>query len=133
MSTTLTVGATTVTLHDDLQWTDEFEWQPVEQAVQRSLTGALLIDVRAKTLGRPITLAGADLKAAWMPRATIAQLYAWASVPDQAMTLSLRGVSYTVKWRHEQPPALTAVPVIDYADVDSADWYRATLKLMVTA
>lgn len=133
MSTTLTVGGTTVALHEDLLWTDEFDWHAVEQSVQRSLTGALLVDYRVKTLGRPITLSGADPRAAWLARSVVAQLYAWANAPGQIMTLVLRGTTYTVMWRHEQPPAFTAVPVIDYADPNSADWYRATLKLMVTA
>ena len=132
MSITLTVGATTVTLHPDLQWVDEFTWHPVEQAVQRSLTGALIVDVRARVSGTPITLAPADAKAAWMPRATITQLKTWAATPGQEMTLSLRGTSYTVMWRHHEAPALSAAPVQDYDDVDPDDWYRATLKLMVT-
>lgn len=133
MSTTLTVGATTVALSDDLSWTDEFDWQAVEQTTQRSLTGALLIDYRVKTLGRPITLSGADAQAAWLTRAVVAQLYAWACAPGQDMTLVLRGVTYTVMWRHEQPPAFTATPVVDFNDPGAADWYRVTLKLMVTA
>lgn len=133
MSLTLTVGGTTVALSSDLQWTDEFDWHAVEQQVQRSLTGALLVDTRAKVLGRPITLTSSDARSGWMSRATIAQLYAWAGTPGQVMTLLLRGATYTVMFRHESPPAFSAVPVVDFSDPDATDWYRATLKLMVTA
>lgn len=133
MTTTLTVGVTAVTLPFDMQWPDEFAWYPVEQATQRTLTGALVVDVRARVNGRPVTLAPADDKASWMPRASVVQLQAWASEPGQVMTLSLRGVNYQVMWRHHEAPALSATPVAGYDDVDSADWYRATLKLMVTS
>ena len=30
----------TITLPDDLLWINEFEWNPVEQTTERSLTGA---------------------------------------------------------------------------------------------
>ena len=39
MSITLTVAATTLALSDDLRWLDEAEWSPVEQSVERSITG----------------------------------------------------------------------------------------------
>lgn len=133
MSTTLTVGPVTVTVHPDLQWADEFSWHPVEQAVERTLTGALVVDTRPRVSGRPITLRPGDDKAAWMARETIEALQAWAATPGQVMTLSLRGVTYSVIWRHHDAPALDAIPVIGYSDVDSADYYRATLKLMVTS
>ena len=133
MTTTLTVTTTTVALPDDFLWRDEHDWQPVEQAVNRSLTGALIIDVRQRLLGRPITLEPPDEGAAWMTRGTLAQLQAWAAVPGQTMTLSLRGATYTVMWRHHEDPALSAKPVIAYADFDASDFVLATLKLMVTA
>lgn len=132
MAITLTVSTTTLTLDPALQWADEFDWFPVEQNVERSLTGALLIDTRARTVGRPITLAGADRQAAWLPRAAVDQLRAWADVPGQQMALVLRGVTYTVMWRH-QDGAFEATPVADYEDVVNDDWYRVTLRFMVVA
>ena len=41
--TTLTDGTTTTTISDDLMWADEFAWAPVEQTVERSITGALIV------------------------------------------------------------------------------------------
>lgn len=131
MSITLTVASTTVTLTDDLLWTDELKWHPVLQTVERSLTGALLVDTHQMTGGRPITLAGADARAAWLPRSALLVLQGWAATAGQVMTLVLRGSSYQVMWRHQDAPALDATPVIDYSSVVPEDWYRATLKLMV--
>lgn len=133
MSTTLTVGATVVSMTDDFLWADEFQWFPVEQSTERTLTGGLVVDVRAMTGGRPITLKGADDKSSWIPRAVLSQLTTWLGTPGQQMTLVLRGVSYTVIWRHHEAPALDASPVIDFSDIGPDDWYRVTLKLMVVA
>jgi len=36
---TLTYLATVITLHPDLIWGDEHNWFPVEQSVQRTITG----------------------------------------------------------------------------------------------
>lgn len=133
MSITLTVGASTASLSADLLWQDEFEWHPVAQTVERSLTGALLVDVQQMTGGRPITLRGADEKAAWTARSSVVLLQGWAATAGQVMTLTLRGSTYQVMWRHHDAPALEATPVTDYSDVVPDDWYRVNLKLMVVS
>ncbi|MGD7412717.1 hypothetical protein ACQCRK_26175, partial [Ralstonia pseudosolanacearum] len=64
-------------LPDDLLWTDEHAWTPAVAAVSYLLTGALLVESAARQKGRPITLVGAaDM--AWVTRATVNTLYAWA-------------------------------------------------------
>lgn len=128
--TTLTVGPTTLNLHPDLFWVDENAWNPVKQAVERSLTGALIVDVVGLSAGQPITLAPYDQGSAWMPRTAVDQLKAWAATPGLQMTLVLRGTSHTVMWRHQDEPALSAEPVQHFADVQPTDFYRVSLKLM---
>lgn len=130
MPISLTVSPTTVTLPEDLRWTDELDWHPVRQSVERSLTGALIVDVASATPGRSITLEPENDSSAWMPRATLEQLQTWAATPGQEMALLLRGVTHTVMWRHHDGEALSARPVVHYSDVDSADFYLVKLKLM---
>ncbi len=48
----------TITLPDDLLWINEFEWNPVEQSTERSLTGALLVQEGQFNYVRPIELSG---------------------------------------------------------------------------
>lgn len=129
--TTLTVGSTTVDL-GDLLWADEFAWQPVAQQVDRSLTGALLIQAAALLAGRPVTLTGGADDRGWISRATLLQCTAWAAVPGQVMTLAWRGSSYSVIWRH-QDGAIEATPVDPRTDDAADDDYRVTLRLMVIA
>ncbi|WP_263080055.1 hypothetical protein [Endozoicomonas sp. Mp262] len=75
-----------IELPDDLLWVDEFDWNPVAQDIDRSLTGALMVQEQAKLYGRPITLTGGD-EAGWVTRATILELMALVETPNRVMTL----------------------------------------------
>lgn len=99
MSIILTYNGTTATLSDRLQWVDEFDWSPVEQATAYSTTGALLVDVAVKQAGQPITLEGADTNA-WITRALCATLQAWAALPGIQCALVLRGTTHQVIFDH---------------------------------
>lgn len=132
MSNSISDGTTTVILPDDLQWSDEFAWSPVEQATEFSITGSLLVSVGTKAAGRPITLQGPDDESAWITRADLDQLRALAEAPGLELTLSFRGASRTVLFRH-QDVAITATPVAPYSDITSDDYYTATLRLMEIA
>lgn len=127
--TTLSDGTTTVALSDALAWADEYSWAPVEQAVRRTLTGALIISTALRVGGRPITLAYESADRAWMPRSTLNQCRAWAAIPGQQLALTLRGVAYTVLYRH-QDGAIDAAPVMPYTDVQDSDLYRVTQRFM---
>ena len=131
MSITLSDGTVTLALADDLRWTDEASWTAVEQSVERSVTGALIVSLADRgSVGRPITLAPPDEASAWMPRATLDQLLIWAALPGQQLTLVRNGVTRTVILRHHDAPAIDATPVVYYSDEQSDDPYLITLKLM---
>lgn len=130
MSITLSDGTTTVDLHPDLYWVDEYAWQPVAQTVTTTLTGALIVQNGAMQAGRKITLSPADDASAWMRKSVVDQLRNWASVAGQSLTLTLRGVSRTVIFRHHDGGAMEATPVVFFSDADSSDWFRVTLRFM---
>ena len=109
MTITLTHNGTTAQISDRLDWVDEYEWSPVEQASAYSTTGALLIDVALRQAGQPITLVGTDT-AAWIPRSLCDTLQAWASLPGITLTLTLRGIAHQVVFDHAQQ-GFTARPV----------------------
>lgn len=118
----------TIQLNPDLVWNDEFSWAPVEQAIQRTITGALIISASTRLGGRPITLQSEDDSSAWMSAATVAALRNLAVSTGRVMTLTLRGTNRSVIFRHHESPAFEAIPIVRYDD--GADWYRVTLKLM---
>lgn len=126
---TLSDGTNTIELHPDLFWSDEDNWHPVAQAVERTITGALDIQVSALNKGRPITLEPEDDNTAWMSSAVVQQLRNLAAVPGQQMVLTLRGASRTVIFRH-QDGGFEAKPVVHYRDRVPGDWYLCVIRLM---
>jgi hypothetical protein len=129
MITTLSDGTTTVVLPADLYWSDEATWTPVEQSVERTIAGAIVIDAGTKVGGRPITLAPYDDQSAWMQNADLDQLRVWAQVPLKVLTLNRGGTIYSVMFRH-QDQALDVRPVVFYSDADSTDNSLVTIRLM---
>jgi hypothetical protein len=131
MPITLTSGGTTVTLRDDMQWVDEFGWQPVSQTLEYTLTGAVVVEPSAMQGGRPITMSGADDRA-WLSYAALQTLQNWASTPGQTMQLTLRGATRNVVFDQRSGSALQAYPVAYIDDTPApGDWWVVTqLKLL---
>ena len=119
-----------VDLPADLFWSDEFSWSPVEQSTERSVTGSLIVQTSERIGGRPITLEPDGDDSAWITRADLEQLQAWASVPGLELELSLRGQIRTVIFRHHDGPAIEAKPLMHFEDVQPTDNYLATVRLM---
>lgn len=128
MAITLTYLTTTVTLHDDMRWTNEFSWTPVQQATQYTITGALLVDTAVRQTGRPITLEG-DSTSGWLTYATLQSLQSLAAVVGAEMTLNLRGLARTVVFDHASG-AIVATPVGPEADPLGTDYWVASLKFI---
>ena len=125
----ITDGANSVTLPDDLDWTDELSWSPVHQSAEPSITGATIVQIQARQSGRPITLEGTDTR--YVSGAGVAQLHAWSQAPGQELALTLRGVSRAVIFRHHDAPAFTAREIFGRVPaLDASQSYEITLKLM---
>lgn len=130
MSITLTNGLDVIELPKDLIWVDELTWSAVAQKSERGIFGTLIIDAMARNGGRPITLQG-DGDSAWISRANLRALRAWAAVPGLRMTLRLLGEDYTVVFDHgdaETTRALAMQSVIEYSDPEDGD-YSCSLVL----
>lgn len=130
MSISITDGTVVLQLNPDLIWSDENDYSPVEQEVETTLTGALVIQAGARTAGRPITLEPEDESSGWTPYSVVEQLRNWAAVPLKQLTLTLRGVSRTVIFRHQDGGGLQSAPVAHYRDVAADDPYLCTIRLM---
>jgi hypothetical protein len=132
MPNTLTKGATTLTLHPQLTWPDEFAWSAVAARQERGAGGALFLDLGVKLSGRPITLDGRGR--AYDTRGLAKALRAWTDDPAAVMTLVYRGTTYTVRWRYDgDNPPMDAEPVHDWADPDDTDYMQITLRLVQVA
>ena len=133
MAITLTRDLDVITLPPDLLWEDEFAWSPTSQGTERSITGALLVDVGPRQDGRLITLTGTE-RHAWMRRTEVQALRAWLALPEQVFTLSINGAVFTVLFDHgtdETSRAFVVSPLIDFSDPQPQDYYcSVTLRFL---
>ena len=135
MPTTLTKGATTLTLPDHLLWPDEFLWSSTQASSRYSAGGALLVDVGTKLAGRRITLQGGVDGNKYYGTASRSQaltLRSWTDDPAAAMTLVYRGVTYAVAFAPVEAP-VSFVQIVDYSTPVDADIGYFTLQLITTA
>lgn len=119
-----------LTLHHDLLWTDEHSWSKTVVTKTYAITGALLIQAATRKTGRYITLAPPNEEMAWMPRATVDTLRAWADIAELQMTLLMdNGTTYNVRFRNDDG-ALEAKPVKGFPSPQPDDPFLATIRLM---
>lgn len=126
----LTFGATTLVLPEDLRWVDEFDWPKVEQARSYTFSGALVLESRVRQAGRPITLAG-ESNSAWIPRSDVQILQAQEALPSQVFTLVIRGeAARTVMFNRVDGAPIRAEQILDYSDPVADDPYQITLRFI---
>ena len=118
-----------LSLPDGLKWEDEFSSAKVVQTVKRTLAGSPVVFYGQRLAGIPITLSS-SADEGWATRNVVQSLASMADVPGAVYTLSLRGVSYSVVFRHDMPPAFKADPVINVSDPQSGDYYMVKINLM---
>lgn len=134
MAITLQKGADTIVLPPDLLWSDEFAWSLVSQGTERSVTGALLVDVSTRQGGMPITLTGTE-RHAWLLRPEVQALRTWLALPEQVFTLTINGQSFTVLFDHgtdEVSRAFVVAQLVDYSDPAPQDYYCSVTLRFIT-
>ncbi|WP_163372669.1 hypothetical protein [Endozoicomonas acroporae] len=120
----------TIALPDDLLWINEFEWNPVEQSTERSLTGALLVQEQAKLQGRPIELTGGQ-QAGWVSRKTVLELQDLTAAPDKVMILTLPDMrQLNVIFDRSSGSPVSASPVLEEAYPADNSYYHLSLRLI---
>jgi hypothetical protein len=112
-----------VSYGDNWTWPDEFDWSPIAQSTEYTLTGALIVEPHERQAGRPITLTGE-----WLTRAQVEALLVLRDTAGQ-MTVEYRGIEYDVRWRHGDTP-VEARELFDVADPDAGWQYDVTLRFL---
>lgn len=124
---------TTITLPTDLDWSNEFEWNQVEQSQDRTLSGAVIIQEGLKTYGRDIDLIGGQ-DGAWVSRATVQALRLLEAEIGKVMLLTLPDNStHHVQFNRTKGPAIEARQVMRLANPGDDHWYTLTLRLITVA
>lgn len=118
-----------ITLPPSLTWTDRDNYQPVSQALRRARDGTPVVYHAPILAARPITLESTE-RSGWMTRAVLDQLQALASTPGSTHSLSIGAQTFSVIWRHDDPPALSAEPLVARTTHEATDYFRVTLKFL---
>ncbi|OTG79414.1 hypothetical protein [Acinetobacter sp. ANC 4648] len=120
-----------VQLSDGFLWSDEFEWNQIEQKQDRAVDGSLIIQEGRKKSGRPLTLT-ADKNMAWLKRHIVSSLKDWSLLQEQ-FTLQFDYFhdkrSFNVIFNH-QDKAIEAQPVLEHPTVSEDDLYNVTLRFL---
>ena len=119
-----------VSLSDGFLWSDEFEWKPIEQKLERAIDGTAIIQEGKKKSGRSIALVPADKEMGWIKRRDLRSLLAWSELQEQ-FTLEFEyphdNRHFNVIFNHEAG-ALEAKPVKDLPTISEDDYYNVTMR-----
>jgi hypothetical protein len=113
----------------DLVIEDEYAQAGVRSVVEFSLGGRPIIweDLR---YGKTIDLVGTG-DTGWIDRSTLEQLQSIANIPLQEFTLDYEGELKSVRFRQEDPPVISATPILPRPNHVDGDWYaNVRIKLM---
>ncbi|WP_416311170.1 hypothetical protein [Pseudomonas sp. W03] len=121
-----------VALDDQFEWVDEFDWDPVAQVQERSVTGVLLVQEGVKVHGRPITLQSND--GVWTPLSVVRQLEILRDQPGRVMPLVLPdGREFSVIFDRTNGAPLSAKQVWRKVNPGPDDDYDVNLRLITVA
>lgn len=128
----MTISLDAITL-PDLVKDGEFDWMPVQAQAGLSLSGSDIFRADFQA-GEPIDLIGGT-DFGWIARSVLLQLQALANIPGATYLLDYEGELSSVRFRHEDPPVISASPHVPRPNQVAADWYnnvRIKLSKVVT-
>lgn len=121
-----------LTLDDSLLWSDEFDWQGIEQSQEYAVNGALIVQEGKKLAGRSIELS-ADPQMGWLKRSSLSTLKDWSLLQDETFKLIFEYPhdtrEFDVIFNHART-AIEANPVKGHPTVSDDDYYRVTLRFI---
>jgi len=109
-------------------WTDQFRTSKIAQTNQRTLGGQLVSYELALVEGIDITLE-AQTDTGWLKKSEVEAVQALAEVVIATYTLIFEGETFTVQFRHDEPPAVDFTPIIFRRNSEPGDFYTGTIKL----
>jgi len=118
-----------VTLSPHMVWQDEFTYSVVAQSSLRTLGGDVKVYSQQLQKGVPITLVATE-DTGWLTKDQVRDTAALADAAGNTYSLTLGVQSFTVVFRHHEPPAFEASALIPRVDAPDTDYYTATIKLM---
>lgn len=118
-----------VELRGGMVWTDRYGQHNVSQKTIRTLGGQPVFYTAKMHAAVPLTLESLEDQG-WQTLATVERLYELASVAGAQYLLDLGPVQFSVMFRHEDPPAFDATPLIPRTLAEAGDYFTVKLKLI---
>lgn len=123
----ITLGNTE--LSPDLIWTDRRTSEPyVEQNMHRTLGGRMKVFTGANLGSTFITLESRENQG-WLSEAMVEACDQMSRSPDSSYECVIGDLSFTVRFRHFDPPAFRAEQLDQIGALAPAGFYLATIKL----
>ncbi len=119
-----------VQLNPSMVWEDQYVSSQVEQTVRRTLQGRMVAFSGPLVGGRNATFSGGD-DHGWLTVATLNSLLSLAAVPGAIYTMVRGEESYSVMFRHNDPPAVDMRMLIPRTAVAGTDYVAGTIKLII--
>ncbi len=122
----------TMTLPGNPLWVNEFDWTPVAQSTDRSLTGSLIVSESLMTYGRSIVLG--DGENSLLTLADLKTLFALSELPKKKMLLTLPGGrAFTVIFDRSEGSPIEAQQVIPLSEPSEDHFYAVVIRLLTVA
>jgi hypothetical protein len=118
-----------VVLPKRIPWVDQFSFSPATHAARRTLGGKLVLHTSPLHGGRPITLSTQEDQG-WVPYSQVLQLQALSEAVDTVYNLQIGSETFEVVFRHSEPPAFEATPLIPRTVPSADDWFKVTMKFL---
>lgn len=118
-----------IQLPEETIWVDRFNSTQVSQTRKRSLAGRQIITALQLIAGRPITLQSGEAFG-WMTKTTLDQISTLADQVGATYTLIFGVETFTVAFRHDDPPAFEFVSFVPRTTHESTDYFVGTIKLV---
>ncbi len=125
----MTIQLGSIVLNDGMVWEEEFSYTGVIQEMKTTLGGVPKIFSAPLKGPRNITIKAYNDQG-WQTYATLKELQLIAQVQDGQFTLLLGSRSFTVAFRHHEPPVIEAIPLTPRTQYDDADYFVVSLKLV---
>jgi hypothetical protein len=125
----MTISLGGVVLDDSIIWQERYASQSVEQAVRRTLGGSAVVFTGALGAGVPITLL-ATTNFGWITKAQADAVMAMAATPGNVLALIYGAQSFSVVFRHNEPPAVDVQPLLARQTHLDTDHFIGAIKLL---
>ena len=121
-----------VTLDNDMIWSDEYAFNPVLASARRTIGGGIYVqEFAAQIAGRAITLE-ATATQGWQLKTTVDSLHTLAAAPGATYALTIDSLSITVRFANETdngPIQMQPVTTLT-GTVPDTIYYIGTIHLM---